>query len=168
MLAADHPPAARSHQRAQQRAREGLVRIERVERLTVACQMLRCGRPTAIPAVPGAWSPGHTLWVGQSRSEPRGARNARLGDPYGPVVVVVLDVVVVVGTVGIVVELVVVVLVVAVLEVVVDVAVVEVVVPGFFCDGTQNSFREITLTSRWPNWFSIECTASPKRCDLVL
>ena len=127
------------------------------------------GRGPRGPAGARGLAPRATLWVGQSRSEPRGARNARLGDPYGPVVVVVLDVgVVVVGTVGIVVELVVVVLVVAVLEVVLDVAVVEVVVPGFFCDGTQSSFREITLTSRPPNWFWIVCSASPKRSDLVL
>jgi hypothetical protein len=108
----------------------------------------------------------------QSSSESVGTRNARLGDPYCVVVVVVeVVVVVVLEVVLLVVVLVVEVVVLLVLvDVGAEVEVVEdtVVVVGFFSDGTHSSRRWISVTSSSPNWFVIVCVDCGKRPSCVL
>ena len=85
------------------------------------------------------------------------------------VVVVGVDVVLVTGPVVLVVVLVVVVVAIEVDVVELVLGVVDVVVVlGLALDGTHSSLREMSFTSRSPNWFEIECSASPKRPDRVL
>jgi hypothetical protein len=81
---------------------------------------------------------------------------ARLGEPYG-VVVVVLEVVVLVDCVVVLGSVIGAVVLVAVIVVVV------VVDDGFFTDGTQSSRRWISVTSSAPNCVAIDAGIVPKR-----